>query len=41
LTGAPPSSVRKRTTLCFFDIFLNILQHAGIIGWPSEVMNKY
>jgi len=36
LPGAPPSSIQKRRILCFFDLFLNILQHAGIVGWPSE-----
>jgi len=36
LPGTPPSSIQKRTILCFFDLFLNILQHAGTVGWPIK-----
>jgi len=36
LPGAPPSLIQKQTILCFFDLFLNILQHAGILRWPSK-----
>jgi len=35
LPEAPPRSIQKQTILYFFDLFLNILQHAGIVGWPS------
>jgi len=32
LPGAPPSSIQNEQFCAFFDLFLNILQHAGMVA---------